>query len=287
MDSSVLQRYRLLLVGTKIPENIGAVARLLENFGVGEAGLVNPRCEWREGTAQWLATNTSRERLNALPVHASLREAVADCSMVVGFTARAGKTRKSSLKLEDLARQATGRIGLVFGREDTCLLKEEVEVCTHLCSLDTSPAFPALNLSHSVAVALSSIYRQETDSRRGHHETATSVELEPLFEHLRDSLISLGYRGEGNPDRVLSKLKKIYQRAGLTRNEIGILRGICSKTIEQSTLSANEPESGLTRARKDSAPDPGRGQWPASQSRDRTRSKRASAEPSSGSGADR
>jgi TrmH family RNA methyltransferase len=231
MDSSVLRRYRVLLVGTKIPENVGAVARLLENFGVGEAGLVAPKCEWREGVAQWLATNSSRARLNALPVHTSLREAVADCASVVGFTARAGKRRRSVLKLEDLARQTGGRVALVFGREDFCLLKDEIEVCTHLCALDTNPAFPALNLSHSVAVALSSIYRQETGSRLGHHRVATSAELEPLFDHLFEMLQTLGYRGEGNPGRVLSKLKKVYQRAGLTRNEIQILRGICSKTV--------------------------------------------------------
>lgn len=270
MDSSVLQRYRVLLVGTKTPGNIGAVARLLENFGVGEAGLVGPECSWREGPAQWLATRSSKARLNSLPVYTTLHEAVSDCSMVVGFTARAGKTRKTTLKLEDLAGRPAGRVALVFGREDYCLLKDEIEVCTHLCALDTSPAFPALNLSHSVAVALSSIYRQETDSRRGHRESATSAELEPLFAHLRETLVSLGYRGEGNPERVLSKLKKIYQRAGLSRDEIRLLRGICSKT------------TALTPGTAEKAPVP----WPASPSQGRTRSRPASAEPSSGSGAD-
>jgi TrmH family RNA methyltransferase len=233
MNSLRLDRYRVLLVGTKIPENIGAAARLLENFGVGEAGLVAPQCEWRSGAAQWLATNSSRERLNGLPVHDSLTGAVVDCQAVIGFTARAGKVRKLSIRLEDIPGIAADRVALVFGREDFCLLSEEVDVCTHLCALDTSPDFPALNLSHSVAVVLSRLFQGENSSRRGHFEPATVGELEPLFEHLHEMLQSLGYEGEGNPERVLRRLRKIYQRSSLSRSEIELLRGICSKIIKK------------------------------------------------------
>ena len=233
MSSLSLDRFKVLLVGTKIPENIGATARLLENYAVGEGGLVDPQCEWRTGVSQWMATGPSRARLNALPVYPNLKEAVSDCHAVVGFTARAGKTRKLSLKLESLSSTLPGKVALVFGREDFCLLKEEIEVCTHLCALDTGSEFPALNLSHSVAVVLSRIFNEENSSRRGHHGIATSAELEPLFRHLEESLESLGYTGGGNPERVLLKLKKIYQRAGLNRAEIDLLRGVCTRIISQ------------------------------------------------------
>ncbi|MBU6154101.1 MAG: hypothetical protein KGP28_07350 [Bdellovibrionales bacterium] len=233
MSSQNLDRFKVLLVGTKIPENIGATARLLENYAVGDGGLVDPQCEWKSGVAQWMATGSSRERLKSIPVYSSLKDAVSDCNAVVGFTARAGKTRKLSLKLESLSEALPGKVALVFGREDFCLLKEEIEVCTHLCALDTGTNFTALNLSHSVAVVLSRIFNDENSSRRGHHEVATSAELEPLFSHLAQSLTSLGYVGEGNPERVLLKLRKIYQRAGLSRSEIDLLRGICSRIILQ------------------------------------------------------
>jgi tRNA (cytidine32/uridine32-2'-O)-methyltransferase len=121
MNSLKLHRFKVILVGTKIPENIGGVARLLENYAVGEAALVSPQCAWKEGVAQWMATGTSQERLNQLPVFETLADAVSDCNAVVGFTARAGKDRKSSLKLENLAEKLSGKIALVFGREDFCL----------------------------------------------------------------------------------------------------------------------------------------------------------------------
>ncbi len=233
MSSLSLGRFKVLLVGTKIPENIGATARLLENYAVGEGGLVDPQCEWRSGVSQWMATGSSRARLNALPVYPTLKEAIRDCHAVVGFTARAGKTRKLSLKLESLASRLPGKVALVFGREDYCLSKEETGLCTHLCALDTGADFPALNLSHSVAVVLSRIFNEENDSRRGHHGIVTSAELEPFFEHLGESLEALGFTGGGNPGRVLAKLKKIYQRAGVTRAEIDLLRGICTRIISQ------------------------------------------------------
>ena len=226
-----LSRFKVILVGTKIPENIGSVARLLENYKVGEGLLVEPKCNWKEGVAQWMATGPSLERLNALPVSDSLSEGVSECHAVVGFTARAGKSRKTSLKLEDISKKLQGKVALVFGREDFCLLKEEIEVCTHLCALDTHPAFPALNLSHSVAVVLSHLFLQEHDSRRGHHERLTMKEQEPLYEHLREMMLAVGMNQDGNPERMLTRLKKIFQRAELTRADLQVLRGLFAGVI--------------------------------------------------------
>jgi tRNA (cytidine32/uridine32-2'-O)-methyltransferase len=227
-----LSRYQVALVGTKTPENIGSVARLLENYAVGAGVLVQPNCEWREGVAQWMATGPSIDRLNALPVSDSLADAVKDCHYVVGFTARSGKSRRTSIKLEDIGSKLTGRVALVFGREDFCLLSEEIELCTHLCALDTSPHFAALNLSHSVAVVLSQLFLQEHNSRKGHHEAVTVAELEPMFEHLKEMMVAIGLTTEGNPERMLSGLKKIFQRADLTKSDVSLLRGLFSRILK-------------------------------------------------------
>jgi TrmH family RNA methyltransferase len=231
MNSQTLNRFKLLLVGTKIPENIGGVARLLENYSVGEAGLVAPKCEWRTGVAQWMATWPSIDRLNSIPVYETLQDAISDCNYVVGFTARAGKTRKLSLKLENLSEKLNGKVALVFGREDFCLLKEEVELCTHLCALDSNPQFPALNLSHSVAVVLSQLYLQENNSRKGHHGLATTAQMEPMFTHLKESMVEAGLTKEGNPERMLIKLRKIFQRADLRPDDVSVLRGYFTRVI--------------------------------------------------------
>jgi tRNA/rRNA methyltransferase len=188
-----------------------------------------------------MATGSSRERLNALPVLGTLAEAVTDCQFVVGFTARAGKNRRSSIKLEELARLLPGRVALVFGREDFCLLSEEIDHCTHLCALDTSPDFPALNLSHSVAVVLASLFNQESDSRRGHHELASVGEQEPMFGHLKELMLSVGLDRDGNPERMLLRLRKIFQRAGLTRDDLSLLRGLYSRIIEEVRKSGRFP----------------------------------------------
>ncbi len=233
MSNLNLNRYKVILVGTKIPENIGATARLLENYSVGGALLVSPKCNWKEGVAQWMATGPSIDRLNSLPVSDSLADGVKDCNFVVGFTARSGKSRKTSIKLEDLGSKLGGKVALVFGREDFCLLKEEIEACTHLCALDSNPEFPALNLSHSVAVVLSQLFLQENDSRRGHRALTTRAEQEPMFEHLRELMIAVGLTGEGNPERMLVRLRKIFQRTELAKQDLSLLRGLYSQVISR------------------------------------------------------
>jgi TrmH family RNA methyltransferase len=155
---------------------------------------------------------------------------------VVGFTARSGRSRKISIKLEELGKKLPGEVALVFGREDICLLKEETDLCTHLCTLDTASAFPALNLSHSVAVVLSNLFLQDHDSRRGHRSLATSGEQEPMYEHLASMMSKVGLNRAGNPKRMLAKLKKILQRAELNRQDIALLRGLFHRvevTIER------------------------------------------------------
>jgi len=231
MSGLNLKRYKVVLVGTKIPENIGSTARLLENYSVGDACLVEPKCEWKSGVAQWMATGPSIERLNALPVSNSLAKTVEDCNFVVGFTARSGRNRKTSIKLEDLGTKLKGKVALVFGREDFCLLKKEIDVCTHLCALDTNPKFPALNLSHSIAVVLSQLFIQENDSRRGHFKVVTAKEMEPMFNHLKEMMISVGLDKGGNPERMLVRLRKIFQRAELNKQDLSLLRGLYTKVI--------------------------------------------------------
>ncbi len=225
-----LNRFRVVLVGTKIPENLGSTARLLENFAVGEAALVSPQCEYHEGVAQRVATNESRDRLNTLPVFDQLQPAVEDCQVVIGFSARTGRDRKPNLSLDQIS-DLPGKVALVFGREDYCLFDEELESCTHLCALETSLHFPALNLSHSIAVVLAQLFMQENNSRRAHARIATQSELAPMIEHLREMMLSVRLTEAGNPNRMLKKIKKIFQRASLTPQEIILLRGLYSKVI--------------------------------------------------------
>lgn len=226
MSNLNLNRFKVVLVEPRVPENVGSVARLLENYAVGDAVLVNPQCEWREGKATIVATGPSQRRLLALEAVPNLKDAVSDCHFVVGFTARSGRNRQISIKLEDLGKKLPGKIGLVFGREDICLTQEETDLCSHLCTLDTAAGFPALNLSHSVAVALSQLFLQEHSSRRGHRTLATAAQLTPLFDHFRSVMVQAGLTQAGNPERMLSKLKKILHRSELSRQDVALVRGL-------------------------------------------------------------
>jgi tRNA/rRNA methyltransferase len=80
---------------------------------------------------------------------------------------------------------------------------------------------------------LSHLFNQDNDSRRGHFKLATAETLEPMFDHLKEAMVSLGLSTEGNPERMLTKMRKIFQRAELTEDEIFLMRGFFSRIISK------------------------------------------------------
>jgi tRNA/rRNA methyltransferase len=144
----------VILVEPQNPANVGFVARVLDNFGLGDARVLNG-CNW-EGSEAERTGAPARERLHAMRAVSDWQAATEDCTHLIGFTARSGRTRAPiSLDdweptLDELGRDA--RLGFVFGREDRGLETDEVERCHALVSIPTA-GLGSLNLSHAIAVA--------------------------------------------------------------------------------------------------------------------------------------
>jgi len=143
----------ILLVEPQIPANLGFVARLMNNFGMGELRQIGG-CEWK-GTDAERTGAPAPERLASLTRFPDLQTAAADCTHMVGLTARAGRHR-TPIPLAKLHSQLTewgprAQIGLVFGREDRGLETSEVEQCHCLVSIPTQ-GLGSLNLSHAVGL---------------------------------------------------------------------------------------------------------------------------------------
>jgi TrmH family RNA methyltransferase len=219
---------RLVLVAPRTPGNVGACARLAANFGVDDWVIVAPQCSWDGWDAKKLATGDAGKRLDAVRVVDTVAEAVADCQAAVGFSRRVGKIRASTIGLDEAAGTLGGRVALVFGNEETGLTREELEPCTHLCTIPTDPGLASMNLSHAVAVGLARFYaapKAATPAR-----SARLAELQGLLGHWREFLVDAGMDRGGNPDRILVTLRAIFERASLNSQEIRALRGVLSKT---------------------------------------------------------
>ena len=145
-----------VLVEPKVPENIGAAARAIKTMGFCKLCLVNP-CEYTTGKAQWLA-HGSQDILRDAAVFTSLKAAVKNSDLVIGTTARYRSSKTEYIDLKQLKPFLESRqdeykkIALVFGREESGLSNDEMELCDIISTISMAVSFPSLNLSQAVMV---------------------------------------------------------------------------------------------------------------------------------------
>jgi len=147
----------VVLVEPQLPENIGAAARAMANFGLSRLRLVAPRAEWPNAKARMMAAGADRV-LDAAALYASLAEAIADCSFVLATTARAHDQAKPVVGAAEAAvlmapRIAAGEtVAILFGRERNGLENAEVALADRILTLPVNPAFASLNLAQAVVI---------------------------------------------------------------------------------------------------------------------------------------
>ncbi|GHE21875.1 tRNA (cytosine(32)/uridine(32)-2'-O)-methyltransferase TrmJ [Halomonas urumqiensis] len=262
----MLERIRIVLIGTSHPGNIGGTARAMQNMGLGDLALVAPRCE--PLTADTISRASGADTL----VHrsrqvATLEEAVADCTLVVGASARsrtlpwpmiAPRELGSRLPLE-LADSAA-RVALVFGREDSGLTNAELQRCHAHVHIPTNPDFSSLNLAAAVQVLAYECRLAWLDHEQGGSATppddsqgqplATHEELEHYFAHLERTLIAIEFHDPAMPRQLMARLRRLTLRSRPERMELNILRGILSATEK---VAANRSAQGSPDAGDDAA----------------------------------
>lgn len=226
----------VVLVEPQGPANIGAVARVMMNFGCENLRLVNPQ-------ADPLDMDARKAALHALPLieralrFATLSEALADCHFAVATTRRHGKYREEMLTPHTAAAQLaekmpSGNIALVFGREDSGLLTLELDLCQRLLCIPTHEAFGSMNLAQAVTVCLYEFdraRRAENPQRAPSRKLAANQELEAMLQHMRVTLSSIDYLSSQNPDHVLRSFRHMFARAELDAREVRILQGLWSR----------------------------------------------------------
>ena len=250
---SIASRLRIVLVGTQHPGNIGAAARAMKTMGLARMVLVAPERPLDE--AAYRRSAGAEEVMGDAPVFATLAEAVADCRLVLGCTAR---SRRVALE-ELLPRQAAargvamagdgGEVALVFGRERTGLENEELQLCHAAVHIPSDPAFSSLNLAAAVQV-LSYELRCALLGDAGAGDAAARTpppdgdvaphsELEGLFAQLAETLEQIDFHKGRAPASAMRKLRRLYLRANLDSAEVRLLRGVLADTQRMAWLAGN------------------------------------------------
>lgn len=226
-----LSNIGIVLVEPQIPENIGSVARAMNNMGLSRLVLVHPKnCDLSRVLKT--ATGPSPELVEAMEIHDDLGSAIGSYNFIAGSTARIGSLRPALTTPRKLARDLipisqNNRVGLLFGPEDRGLSNEELRHCHTIVNIPTA-SFPSINLAQAVMIICYELYFASTEeSPKTVPRLANSFELEGMYEHMKHVLMKIGFIQPQNPEHWMLNIRRYLSRLPLRAREVRIIRGIC------------------------------------------------------------
>lgn len=232
-----LDRVRVVLVSPIYGGNVGSVCRAMKNMGLKQLVIAEPRPEFDWAAARPMAVhaNDVLENRREFP---TLREAVADCGLVAGTTARPGLYRAHAKTARDwaprLVEAAADRpVALVFGTEDNGLDNDHLALCTQIIQIPSAPEYSSLNLAQAVMVVAYEMFvaSGEFIPPRERAAEATSQQRERMFELWRQALLDIGFMEERKANHMMLGLRRILSRGPLTDPDLRILMGIVRQTL--------------------------------------------------------
>ena len=274
--TNLLDRVRIVLVNTSDCRNIGSAARAMKTMGLSQLVLVDP-IEMPNGQAQALAAGATDVLANAKVV-STLSEAIEDCGLVVGTSARSRTLPWPMLEPrgcgEKLIAEANEYpVALVFGRESSGLTNDELQQCHFHVQIPANPAYSSLNLAMAVQtlsyevrtsylLSIDEIERELSTGngtyigkknldRDGGGKKApntksdddelypVTAETERFYQHFENALMSTGFIGNKHPGLVMTKLRRLFNRARPDVKEIKMMRGILA-SIERASAKSSD-----------------------------------------------
>jgi len=253
----LLDKVRIVLVNTSDCRNIGSAARAMKTMGLSNLVLVDP-IEMPNGQAQALAAGAT-DVLAGAKVVSTLEEAISDCGLVVGTSARSRtlpwpmlEPRTCGEKMIDEALDYP--VALVFGRESSGLTNEELQLCHFHVQIPANPEYSSLNLAMAVQtlsyeVRTSFLMKEEAHykgQQKEQQEAVTSEEddlfpvveeTERFYEHFESALKATGFIVPSHPGLVMTKLRRLFNRARPDVKEVKMMRGILA-SVERAAKSA-------------------------------------------------
>ena len=228
----MLPQIKIVLVEPAGALNVGSIARSMKNMGLEQLVLVNPHCDPLCEEARRMSVHAADILEKAQHV-TNLPEALAGCQKAIATTAR---SRHIPTALEP-PRQALPWLleddlsaALIFGPEDRGLSNEELNYAQKFVSIPANPDYPTLNLAQAVTVCTYELYQAAIASSPppavSQQEVASLDILEGYYQHLEQTLLTIGYIYPHTASARMEKIRRLYNRAELTPEEVALLRGI-------------------------------------------------------------
>ncbi len=219
--------------------NLGSIARLCKNFEIPQLKLVAPRCDPLSKASIQMALR-GKDLLDNAKYYPNLLEAISDCKRVVATCGRIDHGQiplhSSESSLDWILRGPLEEpAAIVFGREDSGLTNQELQLAQKVIQLPTSSDYPSLNLSHAVAIVLNELSQCSNKTapsfmQKKKHSLANSKEIYDFLMQAKELLLKIGFLYPHTANARISKIQAIIQRAQIRKEEVNLLRGILRQT---------------------------------------------------------
>ena len=236
---------RIVLIDPSHPGNIGSVARAMKNMALDDLTLVRPR-SFPHPESYALAAG-AEDILAKARVVDSVVEAIADCAFIAGTTSRPrsyywefSTPREVASRIALLGKE--NRAALLFGSERYGLGTEDLNHCNVLVRIPANPEYCSLNLAMSVQLLAYELFmarEQPQPHVQLEQPLAPAGDVEHFYSHLHQVLNEIDF--EDRTGHLMERLRRLFNRAQLDRNELNILRGILSAVQGRRGQSARRP----------------------------------------------
>lgn len=220
----------IILIGTLYSGNIGSVARAMKNLGFPHLKLVNPQCNI-DDQSFWMATH-GKDIINRSQTFHNIRDAIEDSSYIFGTTARNRRWRSflypNQIAEKVVAMAQKNRVSIIFGPEDIGLSNDELELCNEVVSIPTVKGASSMNISHAVLIICYEIFHA-ANNEANHFEVvelASSKRVEAMYDHMKRTLLEIGFLDPQNPEHFLGTIRRILTRASLSSKDVNFIRGV-------------------------------------------------------------
>ncbi len=233
----MLADIKIVLVETTHPGNIGGVARAMKNMRMDNLCLVNPKI-FPSADATSRASGAD-DILSKAIVYDSLQEAVADCQIVIGASARSRTISWPEITPRECAEKIIvhepgKKVGILFGREHSGLKNHELDLCHFLLHIPCNNDFSSLNIAAAVQIVCYELFvaaeiKQEEKlvvGDQGENPLATTHQMDLFYDHFYQTLIDIGFMHPDKSKTIMRRLRRIFNRSHLDSKEVDILRGI-------------------------------------------------------------
>jgi TrmH family RNA methyltransferase len=222
----------IILVEPKTEGNIGAVARVMKNFGFAQIRLVKP-CEI--GDVAFKRAMHAGDVLESRQEFDSLESCLKDIDYIVGTSGIESISDRKYLRKNitpkefiALSKDVNGNVGILFGREDFGLYNSELEKCDAVITIPSHPEYPILNLSHSVGIILYELFQPE--STRIETKKASGFERDKLIDQFEKFLDYIDYPNHKKKNTKVM-LQRILGRAAISKWEFHCFMGVFSRAM--------------------------------------------------------